>query len=391
MKKYFAYIRVSSKEQDISHQRKPIENYAAEKELSIVRWFEEKQTAAKLGRTVFNRMLGELERGAADGLIVHKIDRSARNLKDWANLATLIDKGVDVRFAHDSLDLHTRGGRLSADVQAIVAADYIRNLREEIIKGLNGRLDQGIYPFAAPVGYLDQGSEALKTPDPVNAPLVRQAFELYATGSMGLKDLRKEMKQRGLRSPRSGKALSLASISTMLNNPFYIGLIRIKRTGTTYKGKHRPIVKKALFDRVQEILKGKLFARIYTHDFLFRRRVRCADCGHHLIGERHKQFHIYYRCHGDACRASVREDLLDHAVQTALMGLKWDAREQSAAREIAASLTTDTAEEIAKLRQVLSLQTAKCEERLERLTDAFLDQAIERTLYERRKHGILME
>jgi hypothetical protein len=41
-----------------------------------------------------------------------------------------------VHFANDSLDLNTRGGRLSADIQAVVAADYIRNLREEAKKGI---------------------------------------------------------------------------------------------------------------------------------------------------------------------------------------------------------------------------------------------------------------
>jgi len=56
-------------------------------------------------------------------------------LRDWADLGELIDAGVEVHFATESLDLHTRGGRLSADIQAVVAADYIRNLREETRKG----------------------------------------------------------------------------------------------------------------------------------------------------------------------------------------------------------------------------------------------------------------
>lgn len=97
--------------------------------------------------------------------------------------------------------------------------------------------------------------------------------------------------------------------------------MHIKRTGETYPGKHTPIVPKPLFDRVQGILKGKLFSRPYKHDYLFRRMVRCAGCGRRLIGERHKQFHIYHRCHSDIGRTSVREDELDHAVQMTLKGL----------------------------------------------------------------------
>ncbi len=396
MKKYFAYIRVSTVKQgergsSLQEQRSAIEGYAARERLSIAEWFVEKETAAKLGRTVFNRMLASLERDGAQGLIVHKIDRSARNLKDWANLGALIDKGVDVRFAHDGLDLHSRGGRLVADLQAVVAADYVRNLREEVIKGLQGRLKQGIYPFAAPIGYLNRGKARVKELDPINAPLVREAFELYATGRYGLKDLRVEMRRRGLASPKSKRPLSVSGLSTMLNNPFYIGIIQIRKTGASYQGKHEPLIAKALYDRVQAVLRGKLVLKVYKHDFLFRRAVRCAGCGCNLVGERQKQYHIYYRCHSEQCRVSVREDFLDHAVQIALIALRWDAREEAAAHAIAASQNAHAVDEIAQLRRSLMMQIAKCDERLERLMDALLDQAIERERYERRKHAILME
>ncbi len=54
---------------------------------------------------------------------------------------------TEVHFANESLDLQSRGGRLSADIQAVVAADYIRNLREETRKGFYGRLKQGLCPM----------------------------------------------------------------------------------------------------------------------------------------------------------------------------------------------------------------------------------------------------
>ena len=92
-------------------------------------------------------MIAALRKGQADGLVIHKIDRSARNFGDWAKIGELADAGIDVHFATESLDFRSRGGRLSADIQAVIAADYIRNLREETIKGINGRLKQGLYPF----------------------------------------------------------------------------------------------------------------------------------------------------------------------------------------------------------------------------------------------------
>src|SRR5487761_1695912 len=150
MNRYFAYIRVSTVRQgetgsSLQEQRAAIELYARKHDLTIIEWFEETVTAAKLGRPMFTRMLKSLNRGAVAGVIIHKIDRSARNLRDWASLGDLLDRGIEIHFAHESLDLNSRGGRLAAAVQAVVAADFIRNLRQEVRKGMYGRLKQGLY------------------------------------------------------------------------------------------------------------------------------------------------------------------------------------------------------------------------------------------------------
>ncbi len=192
-------------------QREAIQAFADREEMVISEWFEEKQTAAKGGRPVFDRMIKALKAGKADGLIIHKIDRSARNFADWAKIGDLSDAGVDIHFATESLDFRTRGGRLTADIQAVIAADYVRNLREECIKGMNGRLKQGLYPWGAPLGYVDNGGGKPKTPDPERAYYVKEAFELYETGQYSLRALLSEMQRRGFRGgmeSRSAKAVS---------------------------------------------------------------------------------------------------------------------------------------------------------------------------------------
>ncbi len=94
---------------------------------------------------------------------------------------------------------------VSADIQAVVAADYIRNLREETKKGLYGRLKQGFYPLRAPIGYRDNGAAKPKTIDPAKGPLVRKAFHLYTTGQWSIPTLVEEMYRRGLRNHAGGK------------------------------------------------------------------------------------------------------------------------------------------------------------------------------------------
>jgi len=395
MKPYFGYIRVSDKKQEkgvsLEAQRHDIEKFAAQRGFDVIAWFVEVQTAAKAGRAKFAQMLARLEKGEAQGVVIHKIDRGARNLGDWNNLSSLFDRGIDVQFAHEPIDLHTRGGRLSADILAVVAADFIRNNKQEARKGFYGRLQQGIYPLPAPVGYLDKGAGLPKVPDATRAPLVKLAFDLYASNMYGLIELRREMKVRGLRSI-NGKVMSLNAISWMLHNPFYVGLIHIKRTGETFQGKHAPLVTKATFDRVQAILAGKTVFRSVKHDFVFRRLVSCEECGLHLIGERQKGKYVYYRCHGEhSAPTCVRENSLHDIVQKHLQLLVSDEAELREFRDMVDDERANVAEETDKLRYSLKLRLAKCDDRVRRLTDAYIDQLIDQETFEARKRGLLGE
>ncbi len=326
---FFAYVRVSTTKQgqgvSLQEQRAAIERYAEKEHLVIGRWFEEQETAAKRGRPVFSAMLRALRKGEAAGVVIHKIDRSARNLRDWADIGELIDQGVEVRFANEPLDLTSRGGRLSADILAVVAADFIRNNREETRKGFYGRLKQGLYPLNAPLGYLDQGSGKPKAVDPIRGPLVKRIFELYATGRHNFHDLLSAACELGLWN-KNGRPLSQTAISTILNNPFYAGVIRL-RSGETFQGVHEPLVSASLFGRVQTVLQKRTMARHTTHEYRFRRLFACATCGYSLIASRHKG-HVYYRCQTRTCpTTSVREEALAEAVERTLGEIRFTPEE----------------------------------------------------------------
>jgi DNA invertase Pin-like site-specific DNA recombinase len=394
MDDYLAYIRVSTVKQErgtsLSEQRDAIEAYASRNRLRVSEWFEEMETAAKQGRRQFTRMLGELRKGRAKGVIIHKIDRSARNLKDWALLGDLIDAGVDIRFAHESIDLTSRGGRLSADIQAVVAADFIRNHRQVVRMGFEGRLKQGLYPLPAPRGYLDRGKGKPKVHDPVVGPLVRQAFDLYASGTHTLDTLRAEMFARGLRG-RTGKPLSLDAASTMLRNPFYTGLIRIERTGQTFEGVHEPLIAKRVFDRVQAVMSGRVFARPQKHAHTYRRMIRCGACGYALVAESQKGS-TYYRCHTKTCRGtSLRERDIDRAIMQRIAALAFSEEEFRDFRDVAASLDAEQLRRDEERAASLRRDLAQCEDRLLRLTDAFLDSLIDKETFEIRKAALFAE
>lgn len=382
----YGYTRVSTTKQgegvSLSAQKEAITNYAHQNGLVISQWFEETETAASTGRPVFNNMVKLLGKHQADGVIIHKIDRSARNFRDWAHIGELSDAGVQVHFVTETLDFQSRGGRLAADIQAVIAADYIRNLREETTKGINGRLKQGLYPFKAPVGYLDMGGGKAKVPDPTLAPLVVEAFHLYATGQFSLTALRVEMSVLGLCNLPERK-MNTTSLSRMLSNPFYAGTIHIMTTGQEFPGVHQPLISQKLFDRVQSVLAHRSKKTLVRHDHLYRGLFKCGLCGSAMTPEAQKGW-VYYRCHKKNCpMKTAREDYISNEVDRVILQLEQDV---TLWREVQDLLTKWYVQRprTADPRSALRLQISNVEQRIRRTTDACVDGHISQGNFEQR-------
>jgi site-specific DNA recombinase len=394
-KKYFSYIRVSTQRQgqhgtSLTEQQAAIEQYANSWNLKIVKRFEERETAAKQGRPIFLEMLKQLRKGLANGVVIHKIDRSARNLKDWADLGSLIDAGLEVHFASESLDLNSRGGRLSADIQAVVASDYIRNLREESKKGIYGRLKQGYYPFPAVLGYLDCGKARPKSIDPVAGPFIRMAFESYATGNYSLASLADLMSKRGLISKR-GKKVGINAISMILRNPFYVGVIRIQKRGEFYTGVHTPLISKRTFDRVQNILNGKSIKKDKVHFFLYRRMIRCEKCESYLVAERQKG-NVYYRCHTSKCSSScLKEETVETKLEESFKRIGFTTAELSLLRQISEAEMTSMKNTGEDGRKAIEIQQKQVTDRLSKLADGYIDGIFDKEAYSEKKAELIFK
>ena len=392
MKQVFGYVRVSTVRQgegvSLAEQKEAIEKYALKNSLEIVEWFEEMKTAAKQGRPLFSAMMRKLKRGLASGVIIHKIDRSARNLKDWSEIGELTDKGVDIHFAHESLDLNERSGRLSADILAVVASDFIRNQKQEVIKGMYGRLKQGIYPWPAPIGYKNTGKGNVKVVDPIQGPLVTKAYELYATRKYSLLQLLPIMTDMGLRSMR-GHRLYINSLSKMLRNHHYTGIMKVK--GQVFQGSHQPLVSPSLFRQVQDVFENKSNKKIRKHRLLFSKKISCTHCGYALTGETQKG-HVYYRCHSKNCQTKgFRESHVEEKLEQIFSSVQLYPTEDVGLNELLEQSTREWTQKKSELIRSSQLQLSQTKERLERLTDAYLDQVLDSETFMQRKENCLKE
>jgi site-specific DNA recombinase len=162
-------------------------------------------------------------------------------------------------------------------------------------------------------------------------------------------------------------------------------------SGQLFQGIHKPLVSKALFDRVHAILNGKAAHHGLRHTFLFQRLLRCQHCGYRLTGERQKG-RAYYRCQTKRCPTTcLREDIVEHAVIASLEPLSLAEEECESLKILALSLRAEWATRREEESNSVELILRNANARLDRLTDAFLDGAIERDLFENRKKTLLLE
>jgi len=168
--------------------------------------------------------------------------------------ARLRKLGVQLISVTESLE-ESASGKLVEGILASIAEFYSANLSQEIRKGTLQKVKEGGWPRPAPVGYRNvriprggRRGEAIIVPDEKQAPFVRQAFELYATGEWPLTRLHEEMTERGLRC-RAGTILARSQLAKLLHNRVYLG--KVVWRGVEHEGTHEPLVSRELFDRVQ--------------------------------------------------------------------------------------------------------------------------------------------
>ena len=291
------YTRVSSREQEqegfsLGAQSKLLREYADGNGIHIVKAFEDIETAKAPGRKQFSDMVTWFkESPSCCILLVEKTDRLYRNFRD---AVTLEDLDIEIHLVKEGSILSKDSKsqiRLIHGIHLVMARNYSENLREEVKKGMREKASRGIYPGHAPFGYRNNRADRTIEIDPIDSPIVKQIFVLYATGSHSLDTLVKTI------YAETGKRISRNNMHLILKNHFYIG--HLKWGGQTYSGTHPLFLDPALFERVQSVLTRHNRRDYLKRKITFRRLMRCAYDGCMVTGEIQKEKHVYYRCTGN--------------------------------------------------------------------------------------------
>ena len=304
-KRAVSYIRVSTREQaqrggseegfSLPAQREANKRKAQSMGALVVKEFADRgESARSANRPELQKMLAYLkEDGGIDYVIVHKLDRLARNRADDVEINRAFeDAGVRLVSTSENID-QTPGGMLLHGIMSSIAEFYSRNLANEVIKGMGEKARNGGTLGKAPLGYLnvrarDENGREVRTIalDEERAPLIRLAFTEYATGQWTTKRLAAHLHDRGLTTVptarKPAKAVSGAQLHRMLRHPYYKGTISFQ--GVEYPGAHDPLVDEETWSQVQAVLDSHRFGeRERRHNHHLKTTVYCGLCGARLL------------------------------------------------------------------------------------------------------------
>lgn len=143
-----AYLRVSSADQKHHSQRSEIRSYLKNNgvPLSRVTWYKDTETGTRLKRPEFDRLQADIFAGKIKTVILWKLDRLSRNLRDGVNvLADWADKGIKIIVITQQLELSGVIGRTIAALLLGLAEIEHTNIKERQRAGIEAAKERGVY------------------------------------------------------------------------------------------------------------------------------------------------------------------------------------------------------------------------------------------------------
>jgi len=286
------YARVSSWEQvsntSLERQVRECSEYAERNGITIIAepFIEEGESAKSADRTQFQKALSfcATKKNKVGYLIVHKVDRFARNQDDHVVTRAFLKRyGVQLRSVMEPIDESTIG-RLQEGILSVFA-EFDNNVRAERSKnGMIEKVKKGIWVWRPPLGYkrLTKGGNIV--PEEETAHYIQLIFEEYSKGTYSFQALSDFMEKRGFRTS-TGKKPCAQLMEKILRNPAYFGTIRA--WGHEIRSAFPAIISEELYWKCQPQLRSRfaLANRSITNPaFPLRKFTICPECGSPLTG-----------------------------------------------------------------------------------------------------------
>lgn len=394
------YTRVSTKEQadnnlSLETQKKACEQYARKNGYQILGCFGGTYESAKTDeRRHFNTMLSFVKksREKISHIIVYSVDRFSRSGANAIYIAEQLKKvGVVVFAVTQPTDATTASGSLQQNIQFIFS-EYDNQLRrEKCMAGVREKIQQGIWCTAPPMGYdiiWEKGVKSFRLNK--TGKLLKKGF-LWKAEGMSNEDVRIKLAEQGLE-------LSNQRVSDFLRNPFYCGLlVHTALEGNVVEGVQEKAVSKELFLKVNGLLaENHQGYRIQEENnkIPLKRFMKCEACGRYVRGYKaYKNQEYYYKCNTPGCKNNKRAEDIHKAILFKMLeytlDINDDYRKLIKAQIIATYNRCNQDKE--EVRVTLEKQFAEIEKKIERLEDRYINDEIDKPMFEKYKAKFIAE
>ena len=299
----------------LESQKEALTEYARANNMQIVDIYADEGITARKAlnkRAQFQRLLKDVQAGKVDLILVTKLDRWFRNIKDYHNTQEILERhNCNWRTIYESYDTSTSAGRLHINIMLSVNQDECDRTSERIKAVFSHKLEKKEATTGAmPLGYMIQDKKIVK--DPALAPLINDVFDYFEAhnNKCGTVNYINE---------KYGTKYHYNTIARMLKKPIYKG----EFGGVA--GFCEPYIDNDRWNKIQAIVgrnvKIRHNERVYTYSGL----VYCKECGCHLAGcstkyvkaDGNTMYYKHYRCNTAAVRKicehnlSIKEEAID--------------------------------------------------------------------------------
>ena len=346
------------------------------------RVYRDTESGTHMNRPGLEEMLFDAEAGAFDTLLVFRVDRLSRKVRELALMVDELTKyGVVMKSTSEPFDTANAAGKMMLQMLGVFAEFEHATIVERTKVGMEKKAKGGNFVGGyVPYGFRLDPEKGLVVHEE-EAFIVRKMFKMYALGKEGASAICNQLNGAGHRN-RNGRKWGRRVVLYMLRNPVYLGKIRWREV--LYEGHHDSLVSEVLFQKANDVLQER-------HDGLKGRQwhngderlltgiIRCARCKSHMFGGgcQRRGVHIpYYVCsrrfnHHDCQQDYVRAELLEAAVTQDIKAMFRD--EQFMARIRAEANEQLGAEKPILEREIAQVeaQAAKTQAAMDRYFEAF--------------------
>ena len=303
--------RVSTEEQREAGNSLPaqiarMENYCKRNSFEIAETYSFDESAYKVKRDEFDKILDFLKvKTEKIAVCFDKVDRLSRNVFD-KRVSALYEKAVA-----DEIELHfvSDGQIINSSMSAVekfqfgmslgLAKYYSDAISDNVKRVFELKRRNGELTGQAKLGYVITANENDKKDyifDFNNCHLVKKLFELFSTGNYSITTIHNKITDLGLRG-KNGTTVARSHIARTLQDTFYYGMAHSRKYGF-YPHKYSPLISKELFDKCQQVSKGRSVSRSkeVSKNFILKGIAHCNKCGCLYSPEMKRGKFIYYSC-----------------------------------------------------------------------------------------------